>query len=181
MAITSGSVLPMRGAGGIGGTAAAITENMISAAAIVVGDVVVASSGLVTPDLSNPAGDTIIGIAQHAVGAAAADITIALALPGQLFEGNMVADADVGTDETAALAAILVEEGLDQDSVSGYMCVDQAGSADCVYVTGFAKQTGPSQQHLGRYVVPTETYAAGSTVNPRVQFVFMASVFHQLA
>jgi hypothetical protein len=176
MAFTSGSTTAMRPVRGLGGVGSRTTDIALAEDnAIAAGDVLILATQRVDEDNTNPTAANIVGVAIEASTAQDDEIKVALALPGQFFEANII-DSAVG-DQTAAVAEdVNVKEGILQPA-DGYACVAQQGTTDCVRTIQYARQTGPARQFLGALTVPTETYAAGSTINPRVEFVFINGIF----
>lgn len=175
MATTLLSTQPMKAVGGISQGTVRIMHFPAGATAFAAGDVVVLTSGLLVPDNSTPpAVGTIVGVALGSRVATNDMIPVALAMPGQLFEANIVDDV---TDEVGVFADNIGKNYGIIESADGHACIDlsetAAGLAP-VRTLRYAKQANATQD------THPQTGGVGVT-NPRVQFVFISSVFTGIA
>lgn len=190
MAATNAANNPMVSLGGPSGTTAGNIAVMSAQAAAdpAAGDVVIANAAGTAEEAGQHAGkDTLLGLClgRKVLGTAAAandEIPVALFLPGYEFDANINDDTG-NADTTAALTLLNEYHGLNNTNSGGDWVVDtNAAASDSVFILRFGKQIGPLQQHLGNgLVTPTETYLAGSVVNPRVVFVVVASALNPVA
>lgn len=172
MATTAGTTLPMAPAGGMLGTGTVQTFGMTAEdSAITKGDVLIFASEDVDEDNSAPLITTVVGVALEPSSAAKDVILVALALPGQLFEANVI---DNASDETGVAADnIGVHRGI-IESADGYACIDLNNTTAAQLVArtlGYARQKNVTQD-----AAPIATCGVGVT-NPRVYFVFTNGVF----
>jgi hypothetical protein len=168
-------------AGGSLGNAAVIADTLLTNAGLFPGYILVRTGHRVSPIGDDPIAADVVGVAL-ATNTAATDTLVqaALAVPAQAFEANLTDGPS--TDHTAAVDQDLnITTGLRRTNDPAYSSdivgVDLDASSVNVYTYHYAKQHGPQQQFLGPLTVPTETYAASSTINPRVRFVFIDGVF----
>jgi hypothetical protein len=142
------------------------------------GYVVVRNGQYVEGDNANPIGTDLVGVALHDASAQDAEVQLAYIVPAQLFEAHYI--LVTGTDSTAAPATDIQNTYAinphDAAASIQHACLS-LGAPKVARSLQYARQIGPQQQFLGPFTVPTETYAAGSTVNARVRFVFTDGVF----
>lgn len=179
---TTAPIVPMASATS-GGMTCTLAEIVCKASEVYrVGDIVVMASGLADRVDAAHADDVILGVcvqAKTAGSAVSSDDTIklALAFPGQIFTGSMVGGAATNhtPNATAATeAAFLIgtrETVLGTDSYSAFVMLNSA------VATGQCAVFRYSQSQMRG-----QTFKLGQTtpVNPRVDFTFRNSFFHQL-
>jgi len=167
---------PMKPRGGAGGTASVPLFEFLAGGAITLGDLVEFSSGDVivsntdTPFATAVGGSAVglIGVAMHTA-ANNERVSVALALPGAMFEGDLINEA---TDIASGVFAthIGINFGTIEDD-DGICCINLNDLDLGICLTlGWAKQANTTQDtdHLAG------TVAAD---NPRMIFVFTNSVF----
>jgi hypothetical protein len=150
------------------------TIGMLAAdSSIVKGDVVIIASGKLDEDNTDPAADTIVGVALHA-STTDAILQVALALPHVMFEANIVTDADGGTDVSSGAIAthIGVQWGIAEALTFAVVDIASNTAANKAATTwrwGYQPTLPSAGAHDATVAV----------VNPRVQFTFCASRWAQ--
>jgi len=196
MATLAGSVFPMAPVGGPGGTKSAdhVVAPLDVSETITAGDIltIVAATRDVEDTNTDPGAGSIFGVAvlsadTNAVSVAAVDrderigpdasgdwhaINVALALPGQRFQGNVVAGA--ATDETGVYADnVHIRLGVVEADTSGYAAIDQADTTNvAVFTMGYVNPQVDVTDANNAYAFGRE--AGVGLTNPRVEFYFIA-------
>jgi hypothetical protein len=96
-------------------------------------------------------------------------VNVALALPGQLFEGNIVAGAN---DETGVYIDNVHETYGVIESDAGYACIDQADTTNPVAFT--MRYRSPQYDNVNDVWVYGPNAGVG-ILNPRAEFYFLVS------
>jgi len=183
MATTAGTLAPIvpcsvgKGGSGQSGTIATIWVN---ADVFRTGDIVVLASGLGARVNNGHSDAVIVGVAvepKATATTATSKLTVALALPGALFTGSLIASAgtDLTTSATAATAAASISAAandtvLNTDAYAPFICVDEGSGSGQIRCIRFSDaQIGGKSMVLGV-----------AFVNPRVDFCFRSSAFQPL-
>ena len=167
---------PLEAVTGYGGTTSIpVFEGQAADGAIAKGDVLVWSSGLLDEDNTAPAVDLIVGVALEDSTAANDLIRYVPALPGVVFEANMVNGANdyTGVQSTG----IGVVHGIEQTD-QGYAAIDISDATDVAATIQWGRQRSGIQDS------DPGSDGGGSGVgvaNPRVRFTFVNTFWNQSA
>jgi len=183
MATTVGTLAPIVPCAiGKGGTATSGVLATFPANADVfrLGDIAVLASGLADRVDNGHSDAVIVGVTvepKATATTATSYITLALALPGAIFTGSLIASA--GTDFTtsatpataaASMSAAANDTVLNTDTYAPFICIDEGSASGQIRCVRFS-----NAQLGGRTFSLSVAY-----VNPRVDFVFRCSAFQPL-